>query len=324
VNTKDCNKLKTEAENRKQIMPRIRQSRCVSAACIVAGLAFFATAPAAFAQVTFVTLPASADNTMYEPEFSFDQFASGAGENIFAGRTRQGKLRRALLRFDIASAVPAGATIESVQLRLTCNRNSGGLANYQLHALTRAWGEGTSDAGDPGGLGAPADIGDATWTHALYDTQLWTTPGGDFVAAPSLTLGIGPVGNYEFPSTPWAVADVQSWLNTPATNFGWLLKSEVETVAGARRFASREDIQVAERPALVVGYTVGNTCDTIDFNGDGLLPDTGDIDDFLSVFSGGPCSTGMCGDLDFNNDGLFPDTADIDALLSQFSGGPCL
>ncbi len=68
-------------------------------------------------------------------------------------------------------------------------------------------------------------------------------------------------------------------------------------------------------------------CDSIDFNNDGLFPDTADIDDFLSVFSGGPCSTDPdpgCSDVDFNNDGLFPDTADIDSLLSVFSGGPCL
>lgn len=64
-------------------------------------------------------------------------------------------------------------------------------------------------------------------------------------------------------------------------------------------------------------------CDSTDFNGDGLYPDTADIDDFLSVFSGGPCSTGACGDVDYNNDGLYPDTADIDALLSVFSGGQC-
>lgn len=71
--------------------------------------------------------------------------------------------------------------------------------------------------------------------------------------------------------------------------------------------------------------TVNETCcDSTDFNGDGLFPDTADIDDFLSVFSGGPCSTGTCGDTDYNNDGLFPDTLDIDSLLSVFSGGPCL
>ncbi len=74
----------------------------------------------------------------------------------------------------------------------------------------------------------------------------------------------------------------------------------------------------------VVLTVVGPSCDSIDYNGDGLFPDTSDIDDFLSVFSGGPCSTGSCGDIDFNNDGLFPDTMDIEALLSVFSGGPCL
>ena len=68
-------------------------------------------------------------------------------------------------------------------------------------------------------------------------------------------------------------------------------------------------------------------CDDIDFNNDSLFPDTADIDDLLSVFSGGPCSsdpTPGCNDIDFNNDGLFPDTLDIDAFLSKFSGGPCL
>ncbi len=64
-------------------------------------------------------------------------------------------------------------------------------------------------------------------------------------------------------------------------------------------------------------------CDTIDFNHDTLFPDTQDIADFISVFGGGPCSTGACGDVDFNNDSLFPDTSDIDALLRVFSGGPC-
>ncbi|HEX2839617.1 MAG TPA: hypothetical protein VHN77_15985 [Phycisphaerales bacterium] len=63
----------------------------------------------------------------------------------------------------------------------------------------------------------------------------------------------------------------------------------------------------------------------IDFNADGLFPDTADIDDFLAVFSGGPCSNDPnCGDIDFNNDALFPDTQDIDSLLGVFSGGPCV
>jgi hypothetical protein len=67
----------------------------------------------------------------------------------------------------------------------------------------------------------------------------------------------------------------------------------------------------------------GGNCD-IDFNNDGLFPDTLDVDDMLSVFAGGPCSNDpFCDDIDINNDGLFPDTQDIDYFLSVFSGGPC-
>jgi hypothetical protein len=65
-------------------------------------------------------------------------------------------------------------------------------------------------------------------------------------------------------------------------------------------------------------------CDSLDFNNDGVSPDTTDINDFLSVFSGGPCSGDpLCNDIDFNNDGVFPDICDIISLLSVFGGGSC-
>jgi subtilisin-like proprotein convertase family protein len=65
-------------------------------------------------------------------------------------------------------------------------------------------------------------------------------------------------------------------------------------------------------------------CDGLDFNNDGLFPDTEDINDFLRVFSGGTCSNAPnCSDIDFNNDGLFPDTEDINDFLRAFAGGPC-
>ncbi len=88
-------------------------------------------------------------------------------------------------------------------------------------------------------------------------------------------------------------------------------------------FVQSVTIQVSDQASdLVVS---GSACDSIDFNNDTLFPDTLDIDDFLSVFSGGACSNDPnCGDIDFNNDTLFPDTLDIDSLLSVFSGGACL
>jgi hypothetical protein len=65
-------------------------------------------------------------------------------------------------------------------------------------------------------------------------------------------------------------------------------------------------------------------CDSLDFNADGVAPDTTDIEDFLSVYAGGTCSNDPnCGDLDFNNDCVSPDSSDIEALLRVFGGGNC-
>jgi hypothetical protein len=87
------------------------------------------------------------------------------------------------------------------------------------------------------------------------------------------------------------------------------------------------NIATLEQTWAVVDFGLpggASDCDAIDFNNDGVAPDTGDIDDFLSVFGGGPCSNDPnCNDVDFNNDGVAPDTGDIDAFLRVFGGGPC-
>jgi hypothetical protein len=77
---------------------------------------------------------------------------------------------------------------------------------------------------------------------------------------------------------------------------------------------------VFTRPAPV---TTPSQCDSIDFNNDGLFPDDADLIEFLSVLSGGECTTGICNDIDFNNDGLFPDDADLSAFLRVLSGADC-
>jgi hypothetical protein len=77
-------------------------------------------------------------------------------------------------------------------------------------------------------------------------------------------------------------------------------------------------------PAVVtINDTCGPTCDSIDFNADGLFPDDTDLVDFLSVLAGGACSTGTCNDIDFNNDELFPDDTDLIAFLRVLAGGDC-
>lgn len=75
---------------------------------------------------------------------------------------------------------------------------------------------------------------------------------------------------------------------------------------------------------VVRGFAISiPTCDSIDFNGDGLFPDDNDLIDFLTVLAGGTCSTGTCSDIDFNNDCLFPDDSDVVSFLRVLAGGSC-
>jgi hypothetical protein len=68
----------------------------------------------------------------------------------------------------------------------------------------------------------------------------------------------------------------------------------------------------------------GSACDSIDFNNDGVTPDTQDIEDFLSVFGGGGCSNDPnCNDIDFNNDDVSPDNTDLELFLLVYGGGTC-
>ncbi len=51
------------------------------------------------------------------------------------------------------------------------------------------------------------------------------------------------------------IADVQAWLNTPASNFGWLLLSNESTNGSSKRFDSQQNPVAGNRPLLAVRYT---------------------------------------------------------------------
>lgn len=209
------------------------------------------------AQAEMVQLNPNLDNTLYERPMGDVSNAIGTG--LFFGQTGGNAgnlLRRALISFDVINTIPAGSTINSVSLQVSVDMVPPAATpiDANLHRLTNSWGEGTSEAVGAGGSGAPSTSGDATWLHRFYDTDVWNTPGGDFIAQTSATttLGAGP-GDYTFISTPELVADVQGWIDTPATNFGWVLLGAESSPQTARRIASRENGTGA--PMLVVDFT---------------------------------------------------------------------
>jgi hypothetical protein len=211
--------------------------------------------PAQAGAATVELLP-SQDNTLYQPYLreaaGEGLLSNGAGSYFFAGRILTGELRRGLLAFDVAGALPAGARITEVTLTLQMSKTIVGPTTVSLHRLTADWGEGDSDAGGEEGAGAPAMPGDATWLHTFYDTGLWMMQGGDFDPADSSRQTISAEGLYTFPSTPDLVADVQSWLESPATNYGWIVLGDETMTPSAKRFNSREN--GSGSPTLTVSY----------------------------------------------------------------------
>ena len=214
---------------------------CVAA--VISGAASAAT----------ITLTPSKDNTIYAESTGN---SNGAGSGLFAGRVGAaggGAVRRALVAFNVGGSLSTGSTVTNVTLTLFCEKEVVGNKTVELHKVTADWGEGTSSAT---GQGAPATTNDATWTSRFFGTASnWTTPGGDFSATVSASQTVGATGTSAvFGSTAQLVADVQGWVTSPATNFGWLIKGDESTASTVKELGSKEDGTPANRPQLTITY----------------------------------------------------------------------
>src|SRR5213075_3135549 len=111
-------------------------------------LLLFALMHSAVFAVTVVLSPQK-DNTLYEDPKG--QLSNGAGIYLFAGLTGVAGLRRGLIAFDL-SAIPTNATVMNATLSmfLSTPHQQTVTIDISLHKALHAWGEGASDAGDPG------------------------------------------------------------------------------------------------------------------------------------------------------------------------------
>jgi hypothetical protein len=216
----------------------------------VVGMASLLTAAPVRAEE--VVLEAVRDATLIES--TDGHLANGAGPVFFVGRTGQSAdfRRRALVAFDVTAALPDGAVVTSAALQLVLTPSNATLADVTLHRVLTPWSEGPTAAS--GGGGAPAVTGDVTWIHTDYDDELWGDPGGDFAVQASGVAAVGAAGTFVWSSTPGLVADVQSWLDAPASNHGWILMGDETSPSTSKRFVSRESPDAAMRPQLLVEY----------------------------------------------------------------------
>jgi spore coat protein A len=245
-----------------------------------------------------VSVAPSQDTTIFSED---GDLSNGAGDHFFAGRTKGTngtQLRRGLVAFDIAAAVPAGSTINSVTLTLFVSRERTGDQTVSLHRVQAAWGEGTSHAAGEEGQGAPATTDDATWTHRLWPGTTWTTNGGDFDASASASATVGNQNNYFSWTSAGMTADVQSWLDTPAGNFGWIVIGNEVGTRVVKRFDSRENAIAAQRPELEIDFTppapTGACCATDGSCSVVLDPGTACVAPSVYQGSGTTCSPNLC------------------------------
>lgn len=215
------------------------------------------------------------DNSIYQDQV---ENTNGGHGFLYSGLTKVSSPRRFLIRFDL-TALPSGAVVLGVELRLTVNRaglNQTNLEPHGLHRLTRPWGEGTVDSLDfdaEGGSGWSAEPGDATWLSASHGSVLWTLPGGDYVAEPSAVAGVGGVTGagenrveaQAFFAGEGLVADVQRWVDDPDSNFGWIGIGNEVTPQTARRIYSSDweeadpEEQARRRPLLRITFQPMNS-----------------------------------------------------------------
>lgn len=217
-----------------------------------------------------IQLLADRDNTLVEDEQG--SLSMGKSFHFYAGRVGsngEGTRRRALVRFDVAAAVPAGSTITSAALTLRMAQSNTGTQSIQLRRVLSDWGEGASFGF--GGSGAPAAPGDATWLHRFWPGDPWQTPGGSFSAVVSAVRAVGGVGFYTWNSTASTVQDVQLWLDQPAQNFGWLLLGNESALKTVKKFDSRDTDVPAYAPVLTVSFVPPPPCLPADQDCDGAV-----------------------------------------------------
>ena len=144
---------------------------------------------------------------------------------------------RALLKFDVAGAVPKGARVEEGYVALYATGASASVNKpLSVYRPTRDWSSLSS------------------WQSA-DGTNAWTAAGGDFDSRVWRTswLGSNPTGSWGF----WAIGElIQDWVDGTTQNQGVLIKDrDNQTLNNRLKFASSEYSNSARHPYLGVTWS---------------------------------------------------------------------
>ena len=206
---------------------------------------------------------------------------NGASTTFFTGESGEGGVMRGLLRFDMPAGLQGRASVTNATLTLTMaglgssGTTPGTAATETLRAVTEGWVEGTG-AGSTSTtftVGQACSGAGATWNQRNCSSSSWSTAGGTVAGTASATANyagtIGGSCTFDSSANAAMLLDVQGWIDSPGSNFGWRITSSTEGTAGlAQRFYSKES-GVGSSPSLSVTYacksgfeSVGNNCTT--------------------------------------------------------------
>ena len=76
---------------------------------------------------------------------------------------------------------------------------------------------------------------------------------GDFSQTVGDSQTVDDIGFYSWSGSEM-IADIQSWLDTPANNFGWILIGNEASLNTAKRFDTHENPNQEDRPELRVTF----------------------------------------------------------------------
>ena len=267
----------------KSVIPR-RTKRLTAKFWVALSLTWLLASKCLLPADTVVLIPV-ADTSLREMEPD-PPSANGSAADLIAGIQGPAAFfarNRALIKFDLASSIPAFSHITEARLTLTVTKsadNTNAFQNFDLRRVLTLWRE-----------------ADATWNIRLLPDTAWSAPGGamktDFAAIVSASQAIDGTNTnpYTFLSTSNLVADVQSWLDHPPANFGWVLLAQQEGIPqSARRIASRENtvsppLMLAVSyipPPRIAGFQLANGQFSLRFNAEPLYDYVVEFRDSLS------------------------------------------
>jgi hypothetical protein len=147
-----------------------------------------------------------------------------------AGTNGKDESSRSILAFNL-SGIPTNAIVTSVALTVKVVQLAPEFpapVNMDLRRLLVDWDE---DA--------------ATWSNRLTSIH-WSTNGAaaplDFSSSISQKIIVNDLGTYTFVSNSNLVADVQSSVANPGSNFGWIIISEAQGMSRSEcKFGTRDD-----------------------------------------------------------------------------------